>query len=139
MKVRKGTRLTTTYNPYYIELSNTYSLLAELSANPSQADQTTNTERKFKIIADMRRHENKNNKINKYIINNKDNGAVLINAAIILAEGERNVMDKHNMIRGRRVTINETQTDTYKTNQQSARELTRGMHSEQRPTIAPTQ
>ena len=68
MKVRKGTRLTTKSNPYYIELSNAYSLLEEFSANPSQLDQTTNTEIQFKMSAAMRRHENRNNKINKYII-----------------------------------------------------------------------
>ena len=37
VKVRKGNRLRNKYDPYYIELSNTYYLLAKLSANPSQA------------------------------------------------------------------------------------------------------
>ena len=36
-KVRKGTRITTKYITYYIELSNDFYLLAELSTNPSQA------------------------------------------------------------------------------------------------------
>ena len=42
------------------------------------------------------------------------------------------------MTRGRQVTINETQIDTHKKNQQSARELTGGMHSAEQPTIVPT-
>ena len=100
MKVRKGTRLTTKYNPYYIELSNAYSLLSKFSANPIQEDQTTKTESQFKIRAAIRRHKKKSNKINKYIIDNKDNDAVITNAAITMAEEERNVMDKHNMTRG---------------------------------------
>ena len=115
MKVRKGTSLTTKSNPYYIELSNAYSLLAEFSANPSQASQNTNIEIKFKISASIRRHEKKNNQINKYIIENNDNDAVIINAAIKLGDYEHKVMDKHNMTRGRQVTINENQTDTHKT------------------------
>ena len=45
----------------------------------------------------MRHHENKNHKINKYIIKHKDNNEVLVDAAIRLAEDEHNVMDKHNM------------------------------------------
>ena len=82
----------------------------------------------------MRRHENKNNKINKYIIENKDDDEVLVNAAITLSEDESNIMDKHNMTRGRQVTIDETQIDTHFKNQQSARELTWVMHSSQKPT-----
>ena len=66
VKVRKGTRLTIKYNPYYIELSNTYYLLAEFSDDPSQADQRTDTYSQFRISAAMRRLENKNDKINKY-------------------------------------------------------------------------
>ena len=101
LKVRKGTILTTKSNPYYIELSNAYSLLDEFSYNPSQADQTMNIESQFKISAAIGYHEKKRNKINKYIIVNKDNDAVLINAAITIAEDERNVMDKYNMTGGR--------------------------------------
>ena len=73
MKVRKVTILKNKSDPSYIELSNAYSLLAELSANPSQVDHPTDTDSQFKISTAMRRHENKNDKINKYIIENKDN------------------------------------------------------------------
>ena len=57
----------------------------------------------------------KNNQINKYIIKNKDNDAVIINAAIKLADDDCTVMDKQNMNSGRQVTINENQIDTHKT------------------------
>ena len=60
----------------------------------------------------MRLHENNNIKINKYISENKNNDAVLINAAITMKENEGNIMDKHNMTRGQQFTFNETQTDT---------------------------
>ena len=73
MKVRKVTLLKNKSDPSYIELSNDYSLLAELSDNPSQADQPTDTDSQFKISTSIRRHENKNEKWNKYIIENKDN------------------------------------------------------------------
>ena len=105
MKVCKGTRLTTKYNPYCIELINTYYFLAEFSANPSQAGQTTNTESQFKISAAIRRYEKNNNKFNKNIIKNK---------AITMAEDGCNVMKKHKMTKGQQDTINETQTDTHK-------------------------
>ena len=62
----------------------------------------------------MRRHENKHYKIKKYIIYNKDNEEVLINAEIKIAEDERNTIDKHHMIKGIQVTIDETQTDTHR-------------------------
>ena len=114
MKVRKGNILTSKSIPYYTVLSNSYSQLDEFSANPNQENHTTNTESKFKIRAAIRRHEKKSNQINKYKIENKDNDSVIINAAIKLADDERNVMDKHNMTRGQQVTINEIQTDTHK-------------------------
>ena len=94
MKVRKGYRLTTKYNPYHIELSNNYSLLEEFSNNPSQTHQTTSIERKFKLSAAIRCQEKKNNKISKQIIKNRDNDAEIINIAIELAHDERNVMNK---------------------------------------------
>ena len=94
MKVRKGPRSTTKYNPYYIELSNTYSLLAEFSYNSSQIHQTTSTERNFKLNASVRRQEKINNHINTYIIEARDNDAATINTVIKLADDERNVMNK---------------------------------------------
>ena len=115
MKVRKETILTNESDTYYIELGNAYYLLAELSANLIQADQPTDTDSQFKTSAAIKRHEKKNDKINKYTIENRHNDEVLINAAIKLAENERNVMDKHNTTKERQVTINETQTDTKKT------------------------
>ena len=114
MKVHKGNRLTYKSNPYYIELSNTYSCLSEFSTNPFQENHTTNKERKFKISVAIRRHENKNNQINKYIIDNKDNDSVIINAAIKLADDEINIMEKHKMTIRQQVTIYENQTDTHK-------------------------
>ena len=114
VKVRKGTRLTNKYDPYYIELSNAYFLLAYFSDNPSQTYQPIDTDSRFKISTAKRRHENKNDKINKYIIDNKNNDEVLINAAIKLSEDERKTMDKHNVTKWREVTIDETNTDTHK-------------------------
>ena len=46
------------------------------------------------------------------MINNDEE--VIINAAIKLAEYERNVMDNHSITNGRQVTIDETPTDTHK-------------------------
>ena len=96
MTVRKGPRLTHKYNknPYYIELSNTYSLLAEFSANPSQRYQPTNTDSNFKHKADVRCQEELNNQIDKNIIKTRDNDAAIINAAIELADDERSTMNK---------------------------------------------
>ena len=67
MTVRKGHRLThkSNKNTYYIELRNTYSLLAEFSANPSKRDQPISTDRKFKRKAVVRRQENMNKQIDK--------------------------------------------------------------------------
>ena len=61
----------------------------------------------------IRLHEKNNNKINKYITENKENEKLLIKSAIKLAEDERNARDKYNMIKGRQVNIDETQTDTH--------------------------
>ena len=67
MKVRKGPRLTnkSNKNPYYIELSNKYSLLAEFLANPSQTDHKINTENNFKFNAAVRRQDNMTSHIQK--------------------------------------------------------------------------
>ena len=97
VKVRKGTRLTNKYDPYYIELSNAYYLLAELLANMRQSDQPPNTDSQLKTSAAMRHHKKKNNKINNYIIDDKENDKVLINAAIKLAEEEDNIIEKYNV------------------------------------------
>ena len=94
MKVCKGPRLTTKYNPYYIELSNTYSLLEYFLASPSQTDQTTSTESKLKFSEAIRRQEKKHNQINKYIIKTRDNDAAITNIAIKPADDERNIMNK---------------------------------------------
>ena len=63
-------------------------------SNPSQTNQTTSTEIKFKISAAITPQEKKNNQINKYIIKNRDNDAEIINTAIKLADDERNVTNK---------------------------------------------
>ena len=90
MTVRKGPRLKnkSNKNPYYIEFSNTYFLLAEFSANPSQTDQTTSTEINFKLNAAVRCQDNMNKQINKYVIKARDNHASIINTAINLADDE---------------------------------------------------
>ena len=62
----------------------------------------------------MSHHKKKNDKINKYISENKYNDEVIIDAAMKLAEHERNVMDKHNITKGQQVTIYETPTNTQK-------------------------
>ena len=51
VKVRKVSKSTKKYDPYYIELSNTYSFLAELSANLSPPDTPTRTDSQFRIKA----------------------------------------------------------------------------------------
>ena len=86
MKVRKGNRLRNKSDSYYIELSNTYSLLAEFSANPSQADKPTSTDIQLRIISAKRRHKNKKYKLDKYMYANNNNDEELIDAAITLAE-----------------------------------------------------
>ena len=53
-------------------------------------------------------------KINKYIIENKDNDDVIFNAVIQLAQDGSNVMGEYNITKGQQVTINETHTDTHK-------------------------
>ena len=45
---------------------------------------------------------------------NKDNDKVLIDAAITIAEDERNAMENHNKLNGQRITIDETTTETHK-------------------------
>ena len=94
MKVHKGARLTTKSYTYYIEISNDCSLLAEFLDNPSQTNQTTSTEIKFKINAAIKRHQNQNNHIKNYIIKNRDDDAAIINTAIKLVDDEHNVMNK---------------------------------------------
>ena len=106
-------------------------------ANPSQANQTTNTEINFKISAAISCHETKNNQINKYIIENRYDAALIINAAIKLADDERNVMDKHNTTKGQQFTIDETPTNKHK--KQSTREVrTWGMNAVQQPAVPST-
>ena len=96
MTVRKGPRLTykSNKNPYYIELRNTYSLLEELSANPTQRDQPTSTYRIFKRKAVVRHKENMNKQIDKNIIKAEDNDTEIINAAIKLTDDERSARNK---------------------------------------------
>ena len=67
MTVRKGPRLTykSNKNPYYIELSNNYSLLAEFSANPSQKYQPTRIDSNLKRKAVVRCQEKTNKQIDK--------------------------------------------------------------------------
>ena len=96
MTVRKGPRLTYKYNknPYYIELSNTYSILAEFLDNPSKTDQPISTDRNFKLKAAIRRQEKTNKQIEKNIINTEDNDALVISAAIKLSDDERSAQKK---------------------------------------------
>ena len=96
MTVRKGSRLIYKSNKtlYYLKLSNTYSLLAEFSANLSQRNQPTNTDSNFKRKAVVRCQENTNKKIYKDIIKAEDNDATLINTTIELADDDRSARSK---------------------------------------------
>ena len=116
MKVLKGNRLRNKSDPYYIELSNTYSLLADFSANPSQTEKPTNKDRQLKTRGAKQLHQKENDKINKYIYDNKNNDDVLIDAAITIAEYERTVMAKNDITDVRQVTIDASHTAAYKNN-----------------------
>ena len=96
MTVRKGPILKykSNENPYYIELSNTYSLLAEFSANPSQRYQPTNKVSNFKRKEVVRSQEKMNKKINKNIIKDEENVAAIINATIKLADDKCSARNK---------------------------------------------
>ena len=96
MAVRKGPGLTnrSNKNTYYIELSNTYFLLAEVSSNTIQTNHNTNTEINFKVKAAARCQKNITSHINKYIIKDKDNDAAIINTSIQLADYEHNIRNK---------------------------------------------
>ena len=93
MKVCKGNILSKKSDPCYIELSNTYYLLAELSENLSQTYTPPSTDIQFRVRAD-KRLQKKNDKLNKYMYANINNDSELINAAVILAEYERTVRAK---------------------------------------------
>ena len=123
MRVRKGPRLThkSNKNPYYIELSNTYSFLAEFSANLSQRDQPTSTERNFKRKAVVRRQEKMNKQIDKNIIKAEDNDETIINAAIELADDECRTRT-NKTIHQRAQVVKAYSTATYKRNNSSTRE-----------------
>ena len=134
MKVSKGARLTTKSNPYYIELSNTYSLLEELLANPSQTHQTTITESKLKFSAAMRRQEKKNNQIENCIINNRDNDEAIINTAIKLGDDERSVINKPTILQ-RAHLGKEFSTATHQRNNSITRD-SKHVKYNSKPTIA---
>ena len=85
MKLRKENILRNKSDPYYIELSNTYSLLVEFLANPSQTDTPTTTDSQFRIRAVNQLQKKKNDKLNKYMYANTNNEDKLIDAAITLA------------------------------------------------------
>ena len=71
MKVEKGSKITKTPTPYYIELTNAYFSLAEFSAGPSTEPTNTNYTKKkesnFKKKAAKRRKIKKINKVKKYL------------------------------------------------------------------------
>ena len=105
--------------------------------NPIQADTPTSTDSQLKIRSAKRRHKKENDKIRKYIYDNKDNDEELIDASIILAEDKYNSMAKNNMNNVRRVTIDAAHTTTHKTKQRSTRgKRTWGMHSAQQPDVS---
>ena len=89
MKLCKGNILRNKSDPYYIELSNNYSLLVETSANPSLTYTPTSTDSQFKIKSANRLQKNKNEKLNKYMCTNTNNDNKLIDAATTIAEDER--------------------------------------------------
>ena len=123
MTVCKGPILTykSNKNPYYIELSNTNSLLAEFSTNLSITDQHISTDRKFKRKAGMRRQEKMNKQIDTNIIKAEYNDAAIINAAIKLADGERSARNKTTLHQRDQVG-KANSTTTHKHNKSSTRE-----------------
>ena len=134
MKLRKGSRLTTKSNPYYIKLSNTYSLPAEFSDNLSQTDQITSTESKFKLIAAVRRQEKMNNQIHKYIINTRYNDTAIINTAIKIADDECNVMNKSRIYQRDQVG-KAFSTGTHQRNRIITRDV-KNVHFKSKPSIS---
>ena len=114
MKVRKCNRFSNKSGPYYIELSNKYSLLAQFLANPSQTDKTTSTDSQFRIRSVNRLHTKKKEKINKYMYANNNNDKELIDAAITLAEDERTARAKNDITNVKQVTIDASHTATHK-------------------------
>ena len=97
--------------------------------NPIQADTPTSTDSRLKIRSAKRRHKKENDKIRKYIYDNKDNDEELIDASIILAEDKYNSMAKNNMNNVRRVTIDADNTATRKKNNNlTEKKKTWGMH-----------
>ena len=136
MTVRKGPRLTykSNKNTYYIELNNTYSLLADFLVNPSQGDQPTSTDSNFKRKEVVRRQEKMNKQIDKNIIKAENNDKTIINAAIKLAYNERIARNK-TTIHQRSHVGQAYRTSTHKHNNSSIRD---GKHVQFRikPSIA---
>ena len=73
MKVRRGNISRNKSYPYYIELSDTYALLADLSANLSQTYKPISTDSQFRIRAAKRPHKKENDNISKYMYTNRNN------------------------------------------------------------------
>ena len=115
MKERKGSKLIKKYDIYYIEISNTYSLLVELSANLGQPDTPTSTDSQFIIRVAKWLQKKTNDKLKKYLCTNRNNDGEIINAAITLAEDERTVMAKNYITNVHRVTIDAAHTATDRT------------------------
>ena len=93
--VRKGPRLThkSNKNPYYIELSNTYSPSRALGQSESK---TPNHKHRNHLQNQSRRKAPREYEQpeNIYIIRTRDNDAAIINTAIELSDDERKVMNK---------------------------------------------
>ena len=140
MKLRKGIRLINKYDPYYIELRYTYSILAEFSVNPSQPDTPTRSDSQFIIRSAKLPQKETNEKLKKYLYTNRNNDDEIIDAAITLEEDEHTVMDKNEITNVRRVTIDAAHTATDRTKTTKTTILQRGkmwvMQSAQRRDVS---
>lgn len=104
MKVKRGSKITKKADPYYIELSNAYSQLADFSADPStQNDPLGEAISQFKIKAAKRRNARAQKAIKQKLAGMSD--AAIINTYICRAEDERTAMAKADTTNGKRVTI----------------------------------
>ena len=91
--MRKGSNITKKSDLYYIELSNIYSLSAELLDHPSPPDEPNSKESTFKFKVAKRCQRKVKNKLEKYLSTNNDDS--LIDLYIDKAEDEHIVMAKN--------------------------------------------
>jgi len=103
--VDKGSKLKCKPDQYYIELSNTYSSLAEFSVDPSLDDAPTSAASLFKLKSMKCQHQQIQCKIKKKLKDATDTDDTIIKQYINLAEDECTEMAKSNKSNARRVAI----------------------------------